>query len=38
MNDFGVVGSVLMVGSSFPLALWLARACLAGVMRVLERR
>ena len=38
MNDFGSVASLLMVGMTFPLAFWVARLCLAGVIRVLERR
>ena len=38
MNEFGVVGSVVLLGSTFPLAFWIARLCLEGVIRVLERR
>jgi hypothetical protein len=35
MNEFGALASLLMVGTTFPLAFWLARFCLAGVIRVL---
>jgi hypothetical protein len=28
---------LIMVGTTFPLAFWLARLCLVGVIRVLER-
>ena len=38
MNDFGSLASLLMVGMTFPLAFWVARLCLAEVIRVLERR
>jgi len=38
MSDLGLVALVLMAGTTFPLAFWIARACLAGVIRVLERR
>lgn len=38
MNDLVSLASVLMVGMTFPLAFWVARLCLAGVIRVLERR
>jgi len=37
MNDLGVLASLLITGVSFPLAFWMARFCLAGVIRVLER-
>ena len=38
MNQFGFVALVLLAGTSFPLAFWIARLCLAGVIRVLEGR
>lgn len=38
MNDFVTFAGVLMVGTTFPVAFWMARAVLAGVIRVLERR
>lgn len=38
MNQLGFVALVLLAGTSFPLAFWIARLCLAGVIRVLERR
>jgi hypothetical protein len=37
MQDIGFITSLLIVGTSFPLAFWSARACLVGVLRVLER-
>ena len=37
MNELGFVALLLMAGTTFPLAFWIARACLAGVIRVLER-
>lgn len=37
MNDLGFVALVLLAGCTFPLAFWIARFCLAGVMWVLER-
>jgi hypothetical protein len=35
MNDLALF---VMVGTSFPLAFGIARLCLAGVMRMLERQ
>jgi hypothetical protein len=37
MNDLGLFGVVLLAGFTFPLAFWIARLCLAGVMWVLEQ-
>ena len=38
MDELGWIGLLLMAGATFPLAFWIARICLAGVMRALERR
>ncbi len=38
MKEFDMVALLLMVGTTFPLAFGLARLCLVGVIRVLERR
>jgi len=38
MNEFGFLASFLMAASTFPLAFVIARLCLAGVIRVLERQ
>jgi hypothetical protein len=38
MNRLGSLALVVMTGMTFPLALGLARLCLAAVVRVLERR
>jgi len=38
MSELGLLALLLMVGMTFPLAFWIARFCLAGVLRVLERR
>lgn len=37
MNEFGFLALLLMAGVTFPVAFWIARFCLAGVIRVLER-
>ncbi|MFN7998058.1 MAG: hypothetical protein U0Q18_30840 [Bryobacteraceae bacterium] len=37
MNEFGFFALSLMAGVTFPLAFLIARLCLAGVIRVLER-
>jgi|HubBroStandDraft_6_1064221.scaffolds.fasta_scaffold5728755_1 hypothetical protein len=38
MNGFGVLAGFLMAGTTLPLAFGLARLCLAGVLRVMERQ
>ena len=38
MNEFGFVPLLLLAGATFPAAFWIARACLAGVIRLLERQ
>lgn len=38
MREFDVFAVVLITGTTFPLAFWIARACLQGVIRVLEHR
>jgi hypothetical protein len=38
MNESGFLALLLMTATSFPLAFWIARLCLAGVIRVLEHR
>ena len=37
MNELDLIWVVVLAGVTFPLALWIARLCLAGVIRVLER-
>ncbi|MGC9950731.1 MAG: hypothetical protein ABSF64_30555 [Bryobacteraceae bacterium] len=37
MNGFGFLALLPMAGTTFALAFWMARLCLAGVIRVLER-
>jgi hypothetical protein len=37
MNEFGFLAMLPMAAMTFPLAFWIARFCLAGVIRVLER-
>jgi len=36
MGELGVLASVVTAGMTFPLALWIARSCLRGVMWVLR--
>jgi hypothetical protein len=38
MGELGFLALFLMAGMTFPLAFWIARLCLAGLIRVLERR
>jgi hypothetical protein len=38
MNQLGFLALLLMAGTTFPLSFWIARVCLAGLIRVLERR
>jgi len=38
MNELGFLALLLMAVTTFPLAFWMARFCLAGVVRVLERQ
>lgn len=38
MNEFSPIALLLMAGTTFPLAFWMARCCLVGLMRVLERQ
>jgi hypothetical protein len=38
MNELGFLALVLLAGTTFPLAFGIARLCLAGMIRVLERR
>ena len=38
MHELGFLALLLMAGTTFPLAFWIERACLAGVIRVLERQ
>jgi len=38
MSELGLLALLLMAGTTFALAFWIARLCLAGVIRVLERR
>ncbi len=38
MNPFDLTVLLVMTGMTFPLSFVLARLCLAGVMRVLERQ
>jgi hypothetical protein len=38
MHELGFLALLLLAGLTFPLAFWIARFCLAGVIRVLERR
>jgi hypothetical protein len=37
MHDLSFLALLLFAGMTFPLAFWMARLCLAGVIRVLER-
>jgi len=37
MNELGFLALLLMAAVTFPVAFWIARFCLAGVIRVLER-
>lgn len=37
MQELGLVALILLAAMTFPLAFWIARACLAGVMRVIVR-
>ena len=34
MSQFGFLALLLLAGTSFPLAFWIARLCLAGFIRV----
>jgi len=38
MQELSFFFLALMAGLTFPLAFWIARLCLSGVIRVLERR
>ena len=38
MDRLGFVALLLLAAASFPLSFWIARACLAGLLRVLERQ
>ena len=35
MDELGVFGLLLLVGMTFPLAFWIARICLAGVLGII---
>jgi hypothetical protein len=38
MHELGFLALLLMAGMTFPLAFFIARWCLAGVVRVLDRQ
>ena len=38
MRELDLAALLLLTGCTFPLAFWMARACLAGFIRVLERQ
>jgi hypothetical protein len=38
MNGLGFLALLLLAGMTFPLAFWIARICLAGVIRLLGRQ
>jgi hypothetical protein len=38
MDELGLLVSLLLAGMTFPLAFWIARICLAGVIRLLGRQ
>ena len=38
MDQLGFVALLLLAAASFPLSFWMARACLAAFLRVLERQ
>ena len=38
MQELGLFGLLLLAGLTFPLALGIARICLAGVLRLLGRQ
>jgi hypothetical protein len=38
MHEFGFLAWLAMAGTTFPLAYWLARFCLAVVVRMLGRQ
>jgi hypothetical protein len=38
MDEVGLLVLLLLAGMTFPLAFWIARICLAGVIRLLGRQ
>ncbi len=38
MQQFGFCAVFIMAATTLPLSFWIARACLAGVIRLLEQR
>lgn len=38
MDELGLFALLVLAGLTFPLAFWIARICLAGVIRLLGRQ
>jgi len=38
MDELGLLALLLLAGLTFPLAFWIARICLSGVIRLLGRQ